>query len=171
MDLKTFFDQIDSNFGPAVSALALGSLVLITVVDVVLRYIAGSPLVWAYPITTLYLTVLIYFPAAAYTQRQRDNIALEFITSRLHGKTKSIISCVNDLTAASLCAYLAFLSFDSFWDAYTQGATQGGLVVVPLWPSYALVPLGLSLLSVRMIIQGLSALLPVSNEMQQDTES
>src|SRR5258707_15629789 len=65
------------------SALVLVSIVLITCLDVGMRYVVHRPLVWSYPLTNTYLMPALFIFALSTCSRYRDHISMDVVRLRM----------------------------------------------------------------------------------------
>src|ERR1700690_2378149 len=93
--------------GMVIAGLAFASMVLTTAVDVVLRYVFNSPLIWAYPVITNYLIVLLYFCAVSATQRHRHHVGIELVTTRLPPRARALCAAGAEAAMLVFCMLIA----------------------------------------------------------------
>ena len=72
--------------GMIVAGVCFMAIVLITAVDVTMRYAFNAPLIWAFELISDYLMVAIFFLAIATTQRAGQNIGVDILARRLPGR-------------------------------------------------------------------------------------
>lgn len=139
--------------GQVVAILAFAAIVLVTTVDVAMRYLLNSPLIWAHPVITLYLVVALYFGSTALAQREHDNIRIEFLTARLGPRPRAAVAAVVGLPILGLVLLLAWLGWHEFREAWDKNMTTDGFIFWPIWASQIMVPLGFGLLTLRLVVQ------------------
>ena len=125
-------------------------MMLLTTVDVVLRYIFNSPLLWAYEVTE-YLLVATLYLALAFTEAEGEHVSVELVYSRLSPMTQSIIHIITRTAMLAFCILLILETGHTAYDAVKEHEA-GTAAGTPMWPSRLMVPIGLSLLSVQLIV-------------------
>jgi tripartite ATP-independent transporter DctM subunit len=137
-------------------AIISGSFILImmvmTTLDVFLRYVFNSPITGNYELQPL-LLIGVVFLAASSIQAKRSHIVLDLISSHLSEGNQSAIRLFSDLIflifAALICwqfamaTQTAWITHDYYW----------GTAKFPLWPPYLIITLGTALLGIRLIEQ------------------
>ena len=129
---------------------ARGSLVLTMVLlsllgifitmNVILRTI-GVSTDGFYEITILIIVAFV-LTGAAYTQKGKGHIVLDFITTRLSPKGREILNCLAlflGLVFSVLFIWRLVILTHSLW---VTGAFSRGMVSLPHWPSYIVACLG-----------------------------
>jgi TRAP-type C4-dicarboxylate transport system permease small subunit len=149
------------NFGMVLAGIAFTSMVLISVVDVVLRYGFNSPLSWSYPVITSYLITLVYFASVSMTQRARNHIGIELVTRRLPPRTRAVVAVLASLAMLTFAMLVAGTGVSLFLSAWDNNEVLPGVISWPRWPSDLMVPIGFSLLALRLVIDTLRAVLAV----------
>jgi TRAP-type C4-dicarboxylate transport system permease small subunit len=143
--------RIEDAFMVVVS-ISLASIMLITVVDVVSRYVLNAPLGWAYDVITQYLLVAAFFLALSYVMRIGGHMGLDFLVRRVASPPiRNMASLVGDLLTLLMGAGIFYGGLLIAWAAWQGGDVITGALDFPTWPSRALVPLGAALFCLRMI--------------------
>lgn len=99
-----------------VSALALMAMMLLTTLDVILRYF-GYPIKGVYEVVTFLFAVIVAFPIA-FTQIQRGHIAIEFLVSRFSERVRTVFESIAHLFSLSVFCLLTWqvaLLGTKFW--------------------------------------------------------
>ena len=125
-------------------------LMVLTTIDVVLRYILGMPLKGAYEISEI-LFLSAVFLAMAYTQLFREHVNVDLFITRLSKHTNLVLETLMLLPALLIFGLLTWQGIIAFWDALISGEYRWGLIRIPLWPARLMVPLGASFLCLRFI--------------------
>jgi TRAP-type mannitol/chloroaromatic compound transport system permease small subunit len=103
-----------------------------------------------------YLFAAVFMLGAGYGFLRNSHVRIDFISSRLSPRTRSIIDVVGILIVLfPFCVLLIWLSWPFFMSAFNSGEMSqnaGGLI---RWPAYLLVPVGFALL----MMQGVSELI------------
>jgi len=143
-----WLDRIEEVF----MALALGIMTLLTFVQVVLRYVFHSGLVWSLEATS-YLFGWLIVVGMAYGVRTNAHIAVDLLTRALAPKLQRIVASV--ALGASL-AYCVLLTYGSA--TYVAGLIRLGHfaqdIPLPRWVLVMILPLGFALLGLRLVQAG-----------------
>jgi len=135
-------------FEDYLTAILLAAMTLLTFVQVVLRYVFDSGLIWALEATT-YLFGWLVLVGISIGVRTNSHIAVDLVSARHPPAAQRILS----LIAVALCLiYVAMMSYGS-WELTAQLRAFGSLahdIPLPRWVLLASLPLGFALLGVRL---------------------
>jgi C4-dicarboxylate transporter, DctM subunit len=130
-------------------------MMLMTTIDVIMRYVFNHPMRGNYEIQPVLLIGVTYL-AAASVQARRLNITMDLITSHLSKANQSAIRLFSDtiflISAAIICWKFAV----NTWIAWGTGDYILSMIKVPLWPPYLIITLGTGLLALRLSQQLIS---------------
>jgi len=138
-----------------VSALCLAIMMLVTVADVAMRYI-GKPLPGFFETTQLLLVCVVFF-AIAHTQLVKGHVNVEFLVSRF---PKHIQGLIDSITSLLVFGFFVLL----IWRTSLQGSVVmagnqvSGTLGIPIFPFFAVIVFGSSLLCVVLIMDLVNAL-------------
>jgi len=130
--------------------------------EVVARYFFHAPTVWAFDIASMCCGVLFVL-GAAWVLHENAHVRVDFLSSRLP-KTwqRGIEAALYLLALGPVFGGIAWAAMRRAWRAFV---TQEVEMVSPwgpvMWPFFTLVALGLVLLTLQIVVQGVRAL---SNE-------
>ena len=129
-------------------ALILGTMTLLTFLQVILRYVFGSGLLWALE-TTTYLFGWLVLIGISYGIRKRAHIGIDALVQTMPAKAKRIIGLIV-VAAALLYAFLMFYGGWVYLDKlYTLGVDAED-IPVQRWILNLCLPIGFALLGVRL---------------------
>jgi len=131
-------------------AIVLSSLIL--TYEVVMRYFLQIPTIWEIE-TAIYLGVLATFMGAAYGLKDGAHINIDLVVRALPPGAQRILEKITSFLALLFCAYVAFKGWELFWEAYSKGWRSESMWGPPLAVPYLFLPLGMSLLSLQLLIQ------------------
>lgn len=129
-------------------------IMLMTVLEVILRYLFKSPTVWTLE-TSQYLMLIATFLGAAYTLEIGAHIKVEFIVDLLSDGKKKIANIISSIFAIIFFAVLLWKSYELFWFNYEFSAVSFSMLAIPLSPIYFFMPIG----SFFMLLQGIMQLI------------
>lgn len=133
--IKRFFGLIDTitdKIGKTVSLLIVLMMVL-TVIEVVSRYVFNNPTIWAWPINRQLFGVFIMF-GGAYTLLYGGHIKIEVLYNRFPARMKAIARLI------ALACFLIFLGVLLWQSALmaqislASGERASGTFNIPLYP-------------------------------------
>lgn len=130
-------------------ALLLLGLLAVAVGQILLRVVADAGVSWAEPVSRLLVMWLAVLGALAAT-RERRHIAIDALPRLLPPRGRRAAWVVSQLTAAGICAVLAWLGADLIVLELEAPATlPGGL---PSWVGMLVLPFGFGLMALRFVI-------------------
>ncbi|SNZ19778.1 TRAP transporter small permease subunit [Cohaesibacter gelatinilyticus] len=142
--------KIEDSFN-ALAGLSILFLILLAVVQVVGRAVFNTPVPGFIDFVEQSMA-LFAFLGIAYTQRLGGHIRMELILSGLSGRVLWFAEAFATLLVLVLIAALINGSFDHFLRSWNLGDSTID-IRLPTWPSKLVVPIALSLLWLRLIIQ------------------
>lgn len=129
--------------------VALAGMTLLTFVQVVLRYVFGTGLVWSLEVTT-YLFAWLVLIGMSYGVRTQAHIAVDLLTSRLPPRAARGVAVVAFVCSLAYCALMIYGSA-AFVDRLMALGNDARDIPVPRWLLTAVMPFGFALLAVRLI--------------------
>ena len=133
-----------------ISTVLIIILMSLTTMDVVLRYIFGSPIKGAYEVSEMFFLAAVFL-GLAYTQLFREHVNADLLVSRLSKRTNLILETIMLLLALFIYALFSWKGMGAFWSSFIEGEYRWGLIRIPLWPARLMIPLGVSVLCLRFI--------------------
>jgi len=132
------------------SAAIITFSMLLTTVDVVLRYLFNSPLPGVYTIVEMSMLGAV-FPAVAYVQQIRGNVRVDIFIDRITGNPRRVFELATLFLAfvafALMCWQIGLLARE----AWVTGDFDMGLIELPFWPPMTVMTIGLGLLCLRFV--------------------
>lgn len=162
--LKRGIEQLEEGF----IAVVLAAMTLLTFLQVILRYVFNSGLIWAQEATT-YLFAWMVLIGASYVLRVGAHIGVDTFVKTLPTRGQRAIG----ILAALLCLLYAGLLLKGGYDYVARLHLMGvdaEDIPVERWILMLCVPLGFALLFLRLaqaawrILRGAEAALPVGDE-------
>lgn len=125
-------------------------MTLLTTVDTFGRYLFGRPISGSYDITENYLMVATFYCGISYAYRQGANIRITLLVVRIPKGMRVVFNYIVQLLAIGFCSFLSVSSFLCYLPRLSEVLvlTKYNL---PLMPVFLLVPIGFSVLTIRMI--------------------
>ena len=131
-------------------ALLLASLVLTS--SVVTRYLFKSSTDWQDE-TAVFLLVGATFLCGAFVQAIRGHVGIEALSSLLSWRVDAARRAGVDLLCLAFCAFFAWKSWTLLHEAWVDKQTTSSSWAPPLWLPYGLMALGMTLLTLQLLVQ------------------
>lgn len=129
--------------------VALACMTLLTFVQVVLRYVFGTGLVWSLEAVS-YLFAWLVLLGMSYGARTQAHIAVDLVTSRLPPRVARGVALVALASALTYCVLMTYGSV-VFIDRLMALGTDAHDIPLPRWLLTSVMPLGFVLLAVRLV--------------------
>lgn len=134
-----------------------GSLIIcamvITFVDVVMRYIFNSPLNWFFDLITMYLLPGSYFLAFSYALRTGNHLKVDYFKSKLPLKFTRFCLMIFGLIAMAIFSYITYTYSLRAYSAWQENEIVYGVVNWVVWPSDFIIAIGSFAFSFRLLIK------------------
>ncbi|NHZ43969.1 MULTISPECIES: TRAP transporter small permease [Massilia] len=134
-------------------ALVITALVL--TYSVVSRYFFKLPTDWQDE-AAVFMLVGVTFFCTGYVQSMRGHIGIEALASLLPPKVNAVRLFLVDLISCLFCAFFSWKSWTLFHEAWVDGQTTSSTFAPPLWIPYGMMALGISILTLQILIQVLA---------------
>ncbi len=138
-------------------ALGVGMVALLAAAgvltySVVSRYLFKASTDWQDE-SAVFLLVGATFLCAPYVQQQRGHIGIEAIASMLSPGANRIRSLLVDIVSVLFCGFFAWKSIKLLHEAVVDHQTTSSSWAAPLWIPYGLMALGMTLLTLQILLQ------------------
>jgi TRAP-type C4-dicarboxylate transport system permease small subunit len=140
-----------------VSMAALMLTALIMTYSVVARYFFHVPTDW-HDDATVFMLVGVIFLCAAYAQSYRGHIGIEALASILPAGVNAVRLLLVDVISCLFCGFFSWKSWALFHEAWSEGQTTSSTFAPPLWIPYSLMALGMTVLTLQILVQVLARL-------------
>ena len=151
---RTFVHQVIRRAEQAtmfVAGLCIVAMMIVVSADALCRYAFNAPLRWVFDLVSNYLLIFAVYFALSPTYSHGDHIGIDLIKERLPPAAAAGMEVVSSLLAVVVFMVIAYGSFRSGHDAYLRGDAVPGVISWPSWLSYAPIPLGAGLMSLRLL--------------------
>jgi TRAP-type C4-dicarboxylate transport system permease small subunit len=138
-------------------ALVIASLVL--TYSVASRYFLHLSTDWQDELS-VFLIVGAVFMSSAAIQERRGHVAIEAITGLLPASVNRVRQILVDGASLAFCAFFAWKSWLLLDEAWTENYHSESTWGPPLWIPYSLMTVGMTLLSIQLLMQTVAALAP-----------
>ena len=134
------------------SSMAVLAAALILCSSVFLRYFFKIPTDWQDEMSVFLLVGATFF-CAAYVQAERGHIGIEAVASLLSPRANRLRKLFCDLASWLFCSFFSWKSWTLLHEAWVDGQTTSSSWAPPLWVPYSFMAVGMSLLSVQLLLQ------------------
>jgi TRAP-type C4-dicarboxylate transport system permease small subunit len=126
------------------AGLVLLGIVVLTMAEVVSRYLLRNPLILSDEFGG-YALVAISFLGLAYCARDRGHIRITFIVERFNPRTAGAIRLFTLALGLAFLVVAAWVSWQFLGDSFTRNMRSNSMLMVPLkWPQMVM-PIGFTL--------------------------
>ena len=144
--MRVLFERVEEGM----LAFLLALMTLLTFIQVVLRYLFNTGLLWSLEATTYSFAALVVI-GMSYGIRTKSHIAVDMLTKKLPKKIRNAVT----LFAVVICLIYTGLMFFGAYDLVSRLFDLGNLardIAVPKWLLTLTLPIGFLLLAFRFII-------------------
>jgi len=141
----------------ALASIALLLAGLVLSYGVAARYFFNAATYWQDE-AAVFLLVGSTFMSAAYVQSKRGHIGIEAIVGLLPARVNQIRSIAVDVIGFLFCTFFAWKSWTLFHEAWVDGQVSSSTWAPPQWIPYSFMALGMSLMSIQLLLQVVIAL-------------
>src|SRR5215475_5711365 len=134
------------------SSAALVAAGFVLTYSVIVRYFLKISTDWQDELS-VFLIVGAVFMSSAAVQAFRGHVAIEAIVGFLPPRANRIRLIVVDLAGFAFCGFFAWKSWTLLHEAIDEGYHSGSTWGPPLWIPYSLMAVGMTLLSVQLLLQ------------------
>src|SRR5580658_7589865 len=134
------------------SSVALVAAALVLTYSVASRYFLHLSTDWQDELS-VFLIVGAVFMASAAIQARRGHVAIEAIVGLLPDRVNRARQIVVDVASFAFCAFFSWKSWRLLDEAWTENFHSESTWGPPLWIPYSLMTVGMTLLSVQLLLQ------------------
>ena len=152
MNILKSIDRVLTRAEEIILITLLSVMVVMSFLQVVLRNIFSSGILWA-DILLRHILLWLGFLGAAIATSENRHINIDALRRFLSPPIRRVMEVVTDLFAAGVCALLARAS----WEFVEGERIDGGTVLegIPSWYFQIIIPVGFGLLVVHFIIRAI----------------
>jgi TRAP-type C4-dicarboxylate transport system permease small subunit len=143
----------------AVSMLALLAAAVVLTTGVFLRYFFKVPTDWQDE-TSVFLMVGCTFLTGAWVQEQRGHVGIEALASVLGPRVDRARRLIADVISLLFCVFFSWKSWTLLHEAIADSQTTSSTWAPPLWIPYSLMAVGMTLVSLQLLMQVITRLAP-----------
>ena len=140
----------------AVALVAVGfmlAIMLVVTADVVMRYLFNSPFPWAYDLIALYLMAGVFYFVLSDAHREKMHVGIDILQARMGPRVRHFADLLTALISLALFSLIAYVGAQSAWESLANDEVMAGSIPWPMWLSAITVPIGATLLALRLVLQ------------------
>jgi len=152
--LGAFVRVLDAIDRVLISACALATIAagLVLTYSIAVRYVLHSSTDWQDEMA-VFLLVGATFLSAPYVQSMRGHIAIEAIEGFLPEPVERVRGIISDIICLLFCGFFTWQSWLLLLEAIDDGRVTDSAWAPPLWIPYSMMTAGMSLLTLRLVMQ------------------
>jgi TRAP-type C4-dicarboxylate transport system permease small subunit len=154
------FSLLLDRFNGLLLRLSMCAMIVTAVIltySVVSRYFFKVATDWQDEASVFMLVGATFF-CTAYVQAHRGHIGIEALASLLSPRVNAVRLFFVDLVSCLFCAFFSWKSWALCHEAYVDGQTTSSTFAPPLWIPYSMMALGMSILTLQILVQVLTHL-------------
>lgn len=169
LTLKSIYRQMNvwttrlENILVLLAAILVTILIIIITMGVIGRYFFNSPLAWSVEFSE-YILLYVTFFSASWVLRHAGHVNIDMFVNMVSDKIKHVLSVITLLISLAGCLILSWFSFQLTLDSISRGLVMYKMVHMPSYILYLPITIGLTLLSLRLIMLLLERFLPSTTE-------
>lgn len=132
-----------------ISCASVFLMMLLTTVDVVLRYLFHSPLMGAFEVSEFLMVIIVFF-SLAYTQARNGHVAVDIFVGRLSPGKQVLVDLFNHGVTIIILLLIAWRSSLTALELYDTMETTG-TVPIPVYPFVFVVALGCLAMGIELL--------------------
>ena len=141
-----------ANLSMAVAALGVLAMCLLVTGAVVVRYVFNWPVVWV-PEIVGYLMVALVFLALGETMLAGRHIKIDLVVGRLPGRLRAVVDLLTLTLSVGVAGFFTWHGVNTMLRSLQYGRRDAfGALDLPLWIPQTAMPVGLSVLTLVVIL-------------------
>lgn len=132
------------------SSAALFAMMTIVFLDVGFRYLLNAPFSWSHDVITLYLTPMIFFLGLSNSVRHSSHISVDILKRTATPRSQALMEMIGLLLAIMVFFGMFGAGAARTWQSWRANDVLSGAIEWPTWLSIVFVPLGTSILLLRL---------------------
>ena len=118
--------------------------------EVALRYFFGRPTSWVVEIAG-YILLYIPFLVAAWVLKREGHVKMDLVVNRLSPRTQALTNMITSVLGAIFCLVVAWYGAGTTWDMFQRGIHRSTVLMAPVAPLIAIIPIGFFLLFIQFL--------------------
>ena len=147
--MKSVLQYLDENVETYLSAIFLTIFSILTIIQVVMRYIFDNPLAWSEELSR-YAFIWFVYMSASYAVKYKRHVRFGFFVNMLPKTAKLIVQLIALLCWLGFLIFLDIYSYQVMSHLYSSMQTSPANKI-PMFLVYLSVPIGSLLMTVRVL--------------------
>ena len=144
-----------NNVAAVASAIAVGIAACVLTWEATARYLFHIPSDWQDEVS-VFLLVGATFLSASWVQERRGHVGIQALSAILPPRADAARRLASDIAALAFCVFFSWKSWTLLHEAVKDGQTSNSAFGAPLWIPYGAMALGMTLVSLQLLVQVLS---------------
>ena len=136
--------SLTSRWAAGLAACVLTAMMLLTGLDVVLRYVFDRPIPGSLELTEFMMVIVIAF-GLAYCALQKRHVRIDLVVSRLPVRAQAVMNSIANLAFLGLFVVITWRSFFRMQSMY-EGQLTSAVLFIPKFPFVILLIIGCAIL-------------------------
>lgn len=145
-----------------ISYIGFFFVMLITVVDIVIRYITGNSILGVYEIVERVMICAV-FASFAYTQTEHGHVMISLVVAKYPVKFRMLMLALNNILSAVASVMVGYAAAKQAMVAYASHYTTG-ILLIPIFPFYWVVVVAMVALFVAFLMDAARDLAALGNK-------
>jgi len=139
------------------AAALIGMAIVVVCQMVVMRYVLNASTIWQTEFV-IFSLVAATFIGSPYVLLVKGHVNVDLLPHYMGRKGRYILAILANFLGLGFCLLLAFVGFELFYEALSEGWTTDTIWHLPLWIPYISIPIGIGVLSLQYVADILALL-------------
>jgi len=135
-----------------IASVMMAGLMIIVCVDLTLRYVFNSPLIWGTEVTEI-LLLDITFLGAAQVFREDSHVVIDILLIFGSARRKRILGLISCVFVGLVAWILVYYGFSATYNHYVRGVFNPTIIETPIALIIAIIPIGCVPLLLEVILK------------------
>jgi len=135
-----------------IASVMMAGLMIIVCVDLTLRYVFNSPLIWGTEVTEI-LLLDITFLGAAQVFREDSHVVIDILLIFGSARRKRILGLISCAFVGLVAWILVYYGFSATYNHYVRGVFNPTIIETPIALIIAIIPIGCVPLLLEVILK------------------
>ena len=141
-----------------IGCIALMVLTLLTVADVIGRYVFNHPIKGTIEISQQ-LMAYVFFFGLAHTLVKGVHVRVTIALDRFPHRLRMIAEVIASIVGVFFCGLLIWASWHQFWDSFLVWELMPAAIDIPWWPAKLAMPVGFFFMALQFFVYIVSHLI------------
>jgi TRAP-type C4-dicarboxylate transport system permease small subunit len=124
-----------------IASLMMAGLMIIVCVDLTLRYVFNSPLIWGTEVTEI-LLLYITFLGAAQVFREDSHVVIDIFLVLGSARRRKVLGLISCAFVGIVAGILVYYGFSTTYNHYARGVFNPTIIETPIALIVVIIPLG-----------------------------